>query len=58
MARLILTHWHVQVRRIYAIDIDRIAFVDRRGTAKTALLALTPDGGARVTGVVFGWPVS
>lgn len=57
MARLILKEFSVQVRRIYAIDVDRIAFVDHRGKAKTALIELTPAGGPKLKRVVFGWPV-
>ena len=58
MAELVLRRWKVAVHKVYAVDVDRIAFVDRRGEARTALLALNIDGQPRVTGVVHGWPVA
>lgn len=58
MASMVLRRWKVAVETVYVIDVDRIAFVDRRGEARTALLALNVDGQPRVTSVVPGWPVA
>lgn len=57
MAGLVLRRWKVNVGRIYAIDVDRIAFIDRSGRARTALLAGEVGAEPRVAGVVIGWPV-
>ena len=57
MAGAILRRWRVNVSRVWVVDVDRIAFTDRQGRARTALLAGDVDDPPRVTGVLVGWPV-
>lgn len=57
MAELVLRRWRVNVGRVWAVDVDRIAFTDSQGRARTAMLTGDVEGEPRVSGVCLGWPV-
>lgn len=57
MAGLVLRRWKVNLGKVYAIDVDRIAFTDKSNRARTALLAGGVGDEPRVVGVLVGWPV-
>ena len=45
------------VREVFAIEVDRIAFVNHMGEALTALLSENVGGRIVIDRIVKGWPI-